>query len=196
MKAIFLDFDGVINDIHNKSIKANASFIEELKKVTNVTEAKVIVTSSHKNEFLGNSNIKMEDTECYNFFLKPLIQAKIEIYGYTPTLDSNLENGREAEILYYLKQHPEIEEFVIIEDDYVMNKLYNHQVFIEYSDGFSSQYVEPTVEILNGNLGFYPPEYDRNETFQERVHRLFPYVILDDVIKDESVEKFLKKLSR
>ena len=79
--------------------------------------------------------------------------------------------------------HPEIQEFVIIEDDYVMQRLYDHQVFIEYSNGFVSEYIDPTLRILNGKLGFYPPEYDRSETFEEIIRRLFPNLFLDSELE-------------
>ena len=77
--------------------------------------------------------------------------------------------------------HPLIEEYVIIEDDYVMKRNYEHQVFIEYSDGFTSKYVLPAIKILNGVLGFYPYDYNLNETFQERIKRLFPSLSLEEI---------------
>ncbi len=194
MKAIFLDFDGVINDIRCKEY-VNKKYVEELKKVIKVTGAKVIVTSFNKNEFLGKEQVRKEETPCYYRYLNPLTEMGVELYDYTSYIKVDREVRRETEILNYLKQHAEIEEFVLIEDDYIMQTLYDHQVFIEYSDGFTSKYVEPTIEILNGNLGFYPPEYDRSETFEERANRLFPNSILEENRKDKKLEKLLKQVS-
>lgn len=46
MKVIFLDFDGVINNIHHRGPKINKEFIEAIKKVIALTNVKVVITSS------------------------------------------------------------------------------------------------------------------------------------------------------
>ena len=176
MKVIFLDFDGVIRDIHDSCILVNPKFVFYLKKVIDETGALVVVSSSHR------------DDAC---FIEPLEELGISIYDYTPLLPKEpLEIRREAEISLYLECHKEVEQFVIIEDDYVMQELYEHQVFIEYSDGFDVRYITPAIRILNGNLGFYPPDYDRTETFQERIKRLFPHAILDENLQLLNSRKF------
>lgn len=119
----------------------------------------------------------------------------IEIYGYTPLVSGvRVEEAREFEIELFLEKHSEVKEFLIVEDDYVMQRLYDHQIFIEYSGGFISEYVEPAVQILNGNLGFYPPSYDRCETFQERIQRLFPSLFLSssECEEFEKMEKVME----
>lgn len=87
-------------------------------------------------------------------------------------------------------------EFVIIEDDYIMKTLYPHQVFIENSDGLRAEYVAPAIRILTGNLGFYPEEYNRSETFQERIERSFPNVIIKEEKMTKNLEKVLNKCKR
>lgn len=175
MRVIFLDFDGVINDCHDRSVIVKAEFVAELKKVIVQTGAKIVVTSAHRDDVR---------------FVTTLKHSGIQIYDYLPQLVVDKEEDkRELEIIYYLGQHSEIENFVIIEDDFVMKQLYDHQVFIEYSNGFTSEYVEPAIRILNGHLGFYPENYDRNETFEERMYRLFP-----SLFPEEEISKVLKKL--
>ena len=181
MKVIFLDFDGVVNDIHHKGPKINKKFTEEIKKVIALTDAKVVVTSSWK-----------RDRETLAYAINSLIEMGIEVYDCTPNIDCPKIEQREKEISMYLQQHQQIEQFVIIEDDFVMNRLYDHQVLIEHSDGFTADYIEPTVRVLNGNLGFYPPEYNREETFEERINRLFPSVFLEENPKNKKLEKMLK----
>lgn len=187
MKVIFLDFDGVINDNSCEDNFVNPLFVRQIKKVIEETGAKVVVTS----------NKRKDKSSCYKNYISPLLQMGIEIYDYTTFMNGKLEEARELEIEAYLMEHPEIEEFVIIEDDYVMQRLYDHQVFIEYSNGFVSEYVEPVIRILNGNLGFYPPEYDRSETFEERIERLFPNVLLNPMSEKgktlEEMEDRMKK---
>lgn len=187
MKVIFLDFDGVINANSCEDNFVNPLFVRQVKKVIDATGAKVVVTS----------NKRRNKSSCYKNYIRPLSQIGIEIYDYTPFINGKLEEIRELEMEAYLMEHPEIEQFVIIEDDYVMQRLYDHQVFIEYGNGFISKYVEPTIRILNGNLGFYPPEYDRSETFEERIGRLFPNVCLNPMSEEgkvlEEMEDKMKK---
>lgn len=199
MKIIFLDFDGVINDIRKDSL-INPLFIENLKKLINLTGAKVVVTSNRREESLILGQCP-EKTLCYQEFIKPLLQMGISVYDYTPYIEASQEKERELEIEEYLLNHPEVKEFVIIEDDYVMERLYEHQIFIENSDGFNAELIEPAIQILNGNLGFYPPSYDRSETFYERVARLFPEMFLNmtpeeikAIINNDSQEDLGKNL--
>lgn len=199
MKIIFLDFDGVINDIRKDSL-INPLFIENLKKLIDLTGAKVVVTSNRREESLILGQCP-EKTLCYQEFIKPLLQMGIPVYDYTPYIEASQEKERELEIEEYLLKHPEVKEFVIIEDDYVMERLYEHQIFIENSDGFNAELIEPAIQILNGNLGFYPPSYDRSETFYERVARLFPKMFLNmtpeeikAIINNDSQEDLGKNL--
>ncbi len=195
MKVIFLDFDGVVNDIHKREVYVNPNFVLELKKVIEKTGAKIVVTSNKRDGALVSGSFPLEDSFCYKYYVQPLEQMGIEIYDYTPFITgAKEEETRELEIEAYLKKHPEIKEFVIVEDDYVMQRLYPHQVFIEYSGGFVSAYVEPVIQILNGNLGFYPPEYDLSETFEERLRRLFPSLYLSKPFIDETKEEYLKTI--
>jgi len=185
MKVIFLDFDGVINNIHHKGPKVDKEFVEAIKRVIALTDAKVVITSSWKR--------KREKLE---YGINTLIEMGIEIYGCTPNIDCPKMEQREKEISLYLQHHQQIEQFVIIEDDFVMKRLYDHQILIEHSDGFAATYIEPTVDILNGNLGFYPPEYNRKETFEERTNRLFPNAFLEEHTRNKKLQKILKYLDK
>lgn len=181
MKVIFLDFDGVINNIHHRGPKINKEFIEAIKKVIALTNAKVVITSSWK-----------RNREKLEYGINALIEMGIEIYDCTPNIDCPKMEQREKEINLYLEHHQQIEQFVIIEDDFVMKRLYDHQVLIEHSDGFTANYIEPTVGILNGSLGFYPPEYNREETFKERAKRLFPSAFLEESTKNKQLQKYME----
>ncbi len=185
MKVIFLDLDGVVNDADSHGLLIKEEYVEELKKLIVATHAKVVITSRQRDNALIKNSSDLEGSYCYNHYIKPLLEMGVEVYGYTPRIKCEKEEKeRELEIEKYLEAHPEIEEYVIIEDDYVMERLYDHQVFIEYSDGFTSRYLEPAIRILNGELGFYPPEYDRSETFDERIRRLFPSLFVNPELED------------
>ena len=192
MKVIFLDLDGVVNDADPHGLLIKEEYVDQLKKLIAATNAKVVITSRQRDNALINNSFALEDSYCYNAYIKPLLEMGIDVFGYTPRIKCEKEEKeRELEIESYLDAHPEIEEYVIIEDDYVMERLFDHQIFIEYSDGFTSEYLEPAIRILNGELGFYPPEYDRSETFDERIRRLFPSLFVspesdgDDITEEE-----------
>ncbi len=190
MKVIFLDFDGVVNDNSLDGVFVKELFVKELKKVIDITGAKVVVSSNKRDNALVSGSFPLEKSLCFKNYIQPLEKMGIEIYGYTPFVSGvRVEEAREFEIELFLEKHSEVKEFLIVEDDYVMQRLYDHQIFIEYSGGFISEYVEPAVQILNGNLGFYPPSYDRRETFQERIQRLFPSLFLSSSESEEFEKK-------
>lgn len=78
-----------------------------------------------------------------------LINGGIEIVGFTP-------NGktRECEIIGYLSKHPEIENYVILEDDYFMKKLSDHLVKLPCQSigieqqGLQDEHVDKAIKIL------------------------------------------------
>lgn len=202
MKVIFLDYDGVLTDIKEEERKVVSSFVLNLKQVIDATGAEVVCTSFNKNDFLLTPTLNYEDSACFLFYDKLLLSLGVSIFDYTPYIEAPKEKRRELEIEAYLCTHKEIKEFVIIEDDYVMERLFAHQIFIEYSDGFRSQYIEPAMQILQGKLGFYPPTYNRLETFQERMGRLFPNLFspcyknlskLEEKVPEEVKRKLIKE---
>lgn len=168
MKVIFLDFDGVINNWNNfDGIDVNnVSYLLEIVKLTG---AKVVATSSNKYAFQVRG-IKFEDSK-YSKYVDNLKKLGVDIYDVTPYVDGN----RESEIIRYLEMHPEIEDFLILDDDSVIKKLQDHQVFLDLYMGITKEHVEPSINILNGKLGFYPPEFDFDETLEERNIRINKY---------------------
>lgn len=170
----FLDFDGVINDL-DKNCLVNEKYVSVLKRIIDETNAYVVVSSARKNEFMADSKIKHTESFCYNVFELSLKNLGIEIYDYTPFVDVDRMVRREAEIEAYLVNHPEISQFVILDDECVLMKFENHQVFIEYANGLQEEHIVPAIAILNGGLGFYPPEYDKSETFGNRLRRMLTY---------------------
>jgi len=134
-----------------------------LLEIIKLTEAKVAATSSKKYYFQRNLGIPYENTSFYED-VKVLKEYGINISDITPYIDGN----REVEINEYLKVHSEIEQFLILDDDYVISSLIEHQVFLDLYNGICEEHVNPSVNILNGKLGFYPPNFNFTETLKER----------------------------
>jgi len=169
MKVIFLDFDGVINNWdHFDGVDPNN--IKFLLKIINETNAKIVATTSNKYIFQKNSNIDVKDTLFYTY-IKVLNELGIKISDVTPYVNSN----RELEIIEYLKIHPEIEEFLILDDDFIINSYLEHQIFLDLYNGITEEHIKPSIDILNGKLGFYPPNFNFNENVEQRLIRINEY---------------------
>lgn len=147
MNVVFLDYDGVVNSLifqtdkeepyfnfpyHNKV--NNYQAVKWLEKLCKEFDAKIVVTSTWRLE----DNYK----EClYNGGLS----YEIEILGKT----DNLGSKRINEINKWLEIHPNVNQYVILDDDYIEegNK---HWVKTETYNGFLWSDYEKAKLILCG----------------------------------------------
>ncbi|MBO4815785.1 MAG: hypothetical protein J5507_02385 [Clostridia bacterium] len=168
MKIIFLDFDGVINDLLTfNSVNRNNVMI--LKKIIELTDAKVVVTSSNKYSFQRPySENNKEETQCYTLYIEELNKNGITIHDFTSYVNAN----REQEILEYLKSHPDIEQYLILDDDYVIESCKEHEVYLDLQSGLREEHIIPALNILNGKLKFYHDTDNLDETQEERIIRM------------------------
>ena len=169
MKVIFLDFDGVINDYMTIN-EINEYNVEVLKTIIDETDAKVVVTSSHKYSYQRNNN--MEGFLKNNYYARILKENGIDIIDWTPYIrqQGEKDNQREQEIVEYLKNHPEVTEYLILDDDYIIESLKEHEIFLDLSSGLREKYIVPAIKILNGELSFYHDCAD--EQLSDISHRL------------------------
>lgn len=118
MKVIFLDFNGVL-DTYDNFDEIDQQNLYKLVDAANLTDSKIVITSSNKDTFYrtGKHNKIMQKLfdELYNY--------NVEVLGYTKKL-----NSREEEILEYLKSHPEITHYCILDDDYIFESMKEHQI--------------------------------------------------------------------
>jgi len=154
MKVIFLDFDGVINDYMTIN-ETNEYNIESLKRILNETNAKIVVTSSHK--YLYQIDNNMQGFLNNNYHVRALKENGIDVFDWTPHIKKQgiKDDQREQEILEYLKNHPEITQYLILDDDYIIESLKEHEIFLDLQSGLREKYVVPAIKILNGELNFY-----------------------------------------
>lgn len=108
MKVIFLDVDGVLNN-HQSGI--DADMMERLAKIVEKTDAKIVLSSSWKN---GWNKEKVKWSYHYIYLNKCLNEYGLEIYDRIPNYH-NLK--RQDEIKIWLKDHPEVTNFVILDDE-------------------------------------------------------------------------------
>ena len=48
-------------------------------------------------------------------------------------------------------------------------------MFLDLYNGITLENVEPSIDILNGKLGFYPPDFNFDESYEERLARIHEY---------------------
>lgn len=154
MKVIFLDIDGVLNSDkywemilpYEKQMTEMESEIDieclnNLKKIVNITKAKIVITSTWK-----KINRKYEE------FKKYMIQNGIIIYDKTPdSLQSSINRGEE--IRAWLEEHKdEVDDFIIIDDEIYsdFNELEERLVKTDFykERGIEKKHVEKAIDML------------------------------------------------
>ena len=131
MKIIFLDKDGVLNsdEYFDKIEKLNVEGIESdvdvekvklLKEAVDTTGAKVVLTASAR--YTKNAQL--------------LIQL-LRKHQILPDLTPYINNKRGLEIKQYLAEHPDTEDFVILDD--------------EIFDSYDEELLSKLIKISNGN---------------------------------------------
>ena len=138
MNVIFLDFDGVIDTIHLKSNEEVEKKIALLAEICHEFDCKVVISASAKAGFDFEKGT--QENEWCTFIYNTFIKYGIDCIGKTPNVDKWFsrfeykEGWREYEILKYLREHPEIEHFVVIDDNDSddLTLLYDHLVETVY----------------------------------------------------------------
>ena len=167
MNVIFLDIDGVVNTliIDTKPFKtdrgqisrdgfyyklnmpddgevSNRQAVMWLNKLCKETNAKIVITSTWR---FGDNGLEKTKKALYNSGLL----KEIEIIGETPR-KYNYNNIRGYEIEEYLNQHPEIDNYVIIDDDLdMLTKQMNNFVVTDTNIGMTYNTYVRAKEILN-----------------------------------------------
>ena len=184
MKVIFLDIDGVINTekwvaysienglpVHDEF--GQHTFDEDclfwLNKIIDETDAKIVISSSWRNDGLGKLRKMWRKRYCkyvkgletlnpyrhYDKIADTIFSLTTSKYLEQKALMKQLSEEdawkRGWQIDVYLRTHPEVENFVIIDDD---NDILDCQqkYFINAKDpnGIEEEHYKKAIEILNG----------------------------------------------
>ena len=119
MNVIFLDFNGVLDTYDNFDI-IDISNLHILIDAINLTNSKVVITSSNKDYFYRNGR----HNNIMNNLINVLKSYNVCVLGYTKKL-----NSREEEIIEYLCSHPEIEHYCIIDENFVATDIFTKEQF-------------------------------------------------------------------
>lgn len=148
MKAIFLDVDGVLNnDFTQTRTSSGADFvddflIERLVRLINETEAIVIMSSSWRYGITCKAH-----HQDFVELLAKLEEHGVHVVDYTPTLNTA---HKSIEIKQYLSEHPEIDKFVILDDD-EMELFPKEHIETINRYGLTDENVDEAIKMLNKN---------------------------------------------
>lgn len=163
MKVIFLDIDGVLNCDTSKSychddtcgiiVGIDSDKVKRLAEIVNATDAQIILSSDWKDGwnkyYTGRkpSHIKYLDNHLYK-------KGKLIIKDKTPDIGKGWNRGEE--ILLYLKAHPDIDNYVILDDtffdDFIIKEIEEHLILTDYKVGLTDENVQSAIKILKGAL--------------------------------------------
>lgn len=159
MKVIFLDFDGVLNSV-SSMIYNNRLLLQGLSDTPTHESFNPIACSNLQYILEECPDVQIVVSSAWRKYktltalqeiLKTYSGISERMIGTTPVLDGY--RGKEVES--YLKDHPEITEFVIIDDDSDMNPYMDRLVKTNSADGLSFVEAEKVIEML-GRSGTNP----------------------------------------
>lgn len=151
MKVIFLDFDGVLNyDKYVRRCNDYGVIIDPfkmilLRQIIETTDAKIVLSTSWREHWdKAKENCDSTGVKIIEEFKK----YDLVIFDKTP----KLYTSREKEIKAWLKRHPTVKQFVVLDDSFLAADFLNGH-FIKtsnYLDGLNETDVKKAIEILNG----------------------------------------------
>lgn len=141
-----------------------------LKKIIDETGAVVVLSSSWRMGAIGPSpapqrltkvldkyGIKIIDKTCVDVYLSDVEKMGFDIDKcytiFTNRMGRKCTSDRGAEIAFWLHEHPEVESFVILDDDVAdIDQYYEKQhVWTNFYDwGLTFELAEEAIKVLNG----------------------------------------------
>ena len=142
MKVLFLDIDGVLNSAFaiNEQRRGDAidrGMVERVNQIVDATGCKIVISSTWR---LYQKPEKLTAL-LYGYGLRPVVIDR------TPELDIE-DFNRGDEINTWLKNHPEVTHFVILDDndDSAMRNL----VQTTFKHGLQAEHVVKAIQLLTG----------------------------------------------
>lgn len=154
LKVIFLDFDGVIT-CHNSKWSLMPDKMNMIRRICENTGAKIVISSSWRMNTLESTLAYITDSKTPYVDGNPYSLSEFTI-DVTPNFDHN-DYGRGDEILNWLDRHPEVINYVIIDDNTfdMLPSQEGHIIETSWESGIGEEDVETAIKILsekNGNV--------------------------------------------
>lgn len=115
MKVIFLDIDGVLNSVAydrertTKEGNIDVSRLPLVKQIVDATDAKIVLSSTWRIHWEAEETLCDSIGKALNHTFQ---MAGLSIADKTPVLSHN----RQQEILSWLQKHPQVQNYVILDD--------------------------------------------------------------------------------
>ena len=169
MKVIFLDVDGVLNSVDDlmeyreqNNIKGTILYDDIsdkrlllLKELVNKTNAEIVISSSWRMGWIRNGKPKELNPKSLLYKLKSrLNEYDLHYLDVTPYLwKENSSHQRGDEIREWLNNHPEVTNFVILDDEDDMCEFTKtHLVQTDYQHGLLQKHVDEAIELLSKEI--------------------------------------------
>lgn len=153
MNAIFLDIDGVLNTIEslynhnsNHEVEIDIDKLLLLKELIDETNSLVVLSSSWRIGITITDGKITSKSDFHDDFLSLLDMYGITLYDRTQSIEGN----RTKEIHAYLKMHPEIDNYIILDDEYVDDPNLIQTSY--YTDGLTREHVNLAISKLSSRL--------------------------------------------
>ena len=163
MKVIFLDVDGVLNNMYSKSrcqgyTGIDIDKVERLKEIVDATGAKIVLSSTWR---LGYNKDGHRLKKHGDYLKRKFDKVGVVLYSVTPDLGKNgYYRGREIK-QWIMDCGEEIERFVIIDDemyDFNEQRLIENWLATSYYStfgGLQPDHVQKAIDYLNNRAPLY-----------------------------------------
>lgn len=188
MKVIFLDFDGVITT-YNSKWKIDMNNIKIINDICDKTNAKIVVTSSwrigHRGDVLAFNGYLTQYIIKHNY-LDNVQDTFDKFIGNIVGMTDSVGTCRGDEIKLYMNEHPEVENYVILDDD---SDMCDYQLFnfvqTDTYEGITERDAKLCVDILNGTEVINPIRMNDELKFRWRLRCRYPEI-------ENNIEEMLK----
>lgn len=188
MKIIFLDFDGVITTYQSKW-KIDMDKVKIINDICDKTDAKIVVSSSWRIGYHGVASV-------FRLSLKNYFTKNQYLDHFKDTFDKFINNivgmtdsgsCRGNEIKFYMNEHPEVDNYVILDDDSDMldNQLFNF-VQTDTYEGITKRDAKFCVDVLNDVKIINPIRMNDELKFRWRLRCRYPDI-------ENNIEELLEK---
>ena len=163
MRVIFLDIDGVLNSeahalklekskganrISTEKSKIDREAVSLLNRLVEVTGAKIVVSSTWRKLF---DTDELQRILCEHGLVGEIVGKTPDGYK-DPEVQETFGHGtrilRGHEIEFWLREHPEVERFVILDDDSDMAMHKSRLVQTDCKEGLRAKHVEHAIRML------------------------------------------------